>query len=1065
MASAVTAGFVFTPAIAQDKPRDKALEQYYLANTAYNNNLYPIAAAQFDEFLRHHRDHPKADNARYGLAVSLYALKQYEKAMRPLSELLQKKDLARTFNREQLVMLQGQCMLHTGRKDEAKKLLVNAVEQFNDGPFKVAGMAAIADISFGKADWPDTVTWTERVVKAHRTATPNQLARALYQQGFAHYQTKKSTDAITSLARVAQLKSDAIWQTRTNYLLADCYTLTKQLEQAETAYVAALPGLNGNDADECRFRLGLARFELKKYAESSTAFEAYLKSAKEGPHRGESSLYIGRCYLEQSDFRKAERQLANLSNGKDAVAAKASLWLGRVYSRQKGNYDRAAQVLGQATEKFKKNSPVIDELDFDYANALMSKNSPDWKTAAAAFQRIERRRRFGQMAEVYSQWAVCMHKQKEFNTSLGLNDRFISSYKEHDLLGDNRFMRAENLYLMKRADDATKAYGDFITNHKTHKNQMAAAFRVAQIHHDKGEWEESLASAIPLLAKKPEGRLFAQLSFIVGDSFFRQDRWNEAVVPLEHFIATYVKIERKRRQVKNSPNVDTALMQLAVAYDHLDKKEQALDHLMTLTSYYPGETPQLPLALTEQGRIAYETGDLRLARQALERFTNEFRSNKPRFKKRNAAQVARVHYFLAWVNDAEKRHKEAADHFGQVIKLTGTGGELSSSAALQQGIAFVNMENFEISAKHFREMMNHYRNHEKMDRVIYYAGLSMARLEDWRNAANMFRQVIEKHAKSEFADQSLYEWAWCERNTKRKTEATKLYEQLLANYPESSLALKVQSELAELNLDKGAMDKVIAKLTETLKTATDEKLREEIRYQLASALYKKRDYESAAPMFEQLLTDYPKSKLRSSMFFQAGESRLALHETVKARDHFAAGVKLGNAPAHVAESLLMRLGETQSQTGEYKQAQQTYRTFLGRFRESQWTRSAQFGMAFAMEMEGKKKNKQAIGEYSKLLQGDKIDLWTVRARYQTGECYFNEQKYEEAKIHFLHVEVHYKKYPGWQAKAVFEMARVLYAEGKKDDAIDRFKDVIHRYPKEKAAIAARQYLDKLRSQR
>jgi len=655
-----------------------------------------------------------------------------------------------------------------------------------------------------------------------------------------------------------------------------------------------------------------------------------------------------------------------------------------------------------------------------------------------------------------------MHKLKDFNQSLNLNNRFIKDYANHELAGDARFMRGENLYLMKRGDDAAKAYGEFIQAHKEHRNQMAAAFRIAQIYHDKGQWEKSLASAKPLLAKKPEGRLFAQLSFLVGDSLFRQNKWAECIQPLEAFIATRVKIEKRRRRVQAEPNVDTALMQLAVAYDHTNKKEKALDHLTTLTQYYPGQTPQLPLALTEQGRLAYETGDLKLARQALQRFLNEFKSGKPRFKKRNGSQVARVHYYLAWVDAAESRHKEAAEHYGQVVKLSGHQGPLSPDAALQQGIAYVNLKTFDTAAKHFKEMMNRFRNHEKNDRVIYYAGLSMARLKDWRNAAGMFKQVVEKYPKSEFVDQSLYEWAWCERSMKRKPEAVKRYEQLIASYPKSPLVVKVQSELAELNLDKGAQAKVIAQLSETLKTVKDQALRQDIRYQLASAHFKMGDFEKAAPMFEQLVVDYPKSKLMASIVFQAGESRLALKETIKARDHFAAGVKINGTPEALAESLMMRLGETQSQTGEFKKAQQTYRNFLGRFRESQWVRNAQFGMGFALEKEGK--NRNAIGEYQKLLKGDVVDLWAVRARYQSGECYFNDRKYEQATVEFLTVEVHFKKYPGWQAKAVLEMARVLLAQNKKDEAIVRFKDVIRRYPKEKAAIAARQYLDKLRSQ-
>jgi TolA-binding protein len=73
------------------------------------------------------------------------------------------------------------------------------------------------------------------------------------------------------------------------------------------------------------------------------------------------------------------------------------------------------------------------------------------------------------------------------------------------------------------------------------------------------------------------------------------------------------------------------------------------------------------------------------------------------------------------------------------------------------------------------------------------------------------------------------------------------------------------------------------------------------------------------------------------------------------------------------------------------------------------------------------------------------------------------QKYEEAVKEFLNVEIQYKKYPAWQAKGILEIGRVLLAQNKRGDAKERFKDVITRYPNEKAAIVARQYLDQLRA--
>ena len=273
--------------------------------------------------------------------------------------------------------------------------------------------------------------------------------------------------------------------------------------------------------------------------------------------------------------------------------------------------------------------------------------------------------------------------------------------------------------------------------------------------------------------------------------------------------------------------------------------------------------------------------------------------------------------------------------------------------------------------------------------------------------------------------------------------------------------MKVQSELAELNLESGDQDKVIARLTETLAEVTDGALRQDISYQLASAHFKKGDHEVAAGQFEKLLADYPESKLLASMLFQAGESRLKLGETVAARGHFAKAAEVPGSPESLAESIMMRLAETRALTGQHAEAAASYAEFLEKFPKSRWVRNARFGLGFAMENGGDSDN--AIPEYRKLLADKKVDLWTVRGRFQLGECYFNLQKYEEAIAEFVNVEINYRKYPGWQAKAVLEMGRVLIAQGKKEQAAERLKEVIKRYPNEKAATVAQQYLDELRS--
>ena len=139
---------------------------------------------------------------------------------------------------------------------------------------------------------------------------------------------------------------------------------------------------------------------------------------------------------------------------------------------------------------------------------------------------------------------------------------------------------------------------------------------------------------------------------------------------------------------------------------------------------------------------------------------------------------------------------------------------------------------------------------------------------------------------------------------------------------------------------------------------------------------------------------------------------------------------------------------------------------MQQYRQSQWRRNARYGLAQALEKQ--MRYPQAIGEYSQLLpkadqKNVRLDKWMVQARYQMGECYFNLRKYDKAMAEFVSVDTNAQGYPDWQAKSVFEIGRVLLAQKKREDAVERFKEVITRFGKQKAAIAARQILEQLRS--
>ncbi len=164
---------------AQKKP-DPALELYFAANAAYNRKLYPIAAGNYQKFLATFSTHEKAQLARYGLGLSQFRLKQYDRAVGEFRRLLDERKLDTKIERGRLTLLHAQCLLYSGKADEAQQRLVAAASNLKPGVHRTGATAAVADLYFNKKDWAKA---PERARKVHGVAaTPAQAIRAGYQE-------------------------------------------------------------------------------------------------------------------------------------------------------------------------------------------------------------------------------------------------------------------------------------------------------------------------------------------------------------------------------------------------------------------------------------------------------------------------------------------------------------------------------------------------------------------------------------------------------------------------------------------------------------------------------------------------------------------------------------------------------------------------------------------------------------------------------------------------------------------------------------------------------------------
>ncbi len=1021
---------------------DPVLDRYYSANALYNKKLYMLAVQEYEAFLKQNPTHPKADMARFGMALSYFGAAKYAEAEPILAELGR---TGKAGDAGQLALMRGQCLMRLNRVPEAEKAF-ESVAGSGVPKHQSAAYSAMAEVSFLQGKWPETIQWADKLLALHGDDALQH--RAAYQAAYASQQLRKHDSAIQRLNDLMpKLQDDKGLTSQVAFLLGECCREMGRHAEATAAYGLALSNAQDTAAVEIQFRIGVAQLEMGKPAPAAEAFRKTLQMKPSADVSQKASLYLGRAMVEAGDANGARNILQPLTqlNPRSAVSAEASLWLARALAQQ-NQPQEAVNLLVQAIPQHP-GQPLLADLYFDAGNLHMdARRYPEASTCFAAI--MQQFPAWTQTNDLWRLQSVCLHHQQQYEASLKLCDDFLARFPADPRKTEVAFVRTENLFLLNRLDQAAPAYLALAAAQPGKAQADIAMFRVTLIHYKTNAWEKAVDAGETLLRRQPKGDLFAPLPFLVGDAAFRLGQWERAVTNLSAFA--------KQSATGKEENLDTALAEMGVSHLKQARTNEALEQFSAVASRFP-KSRHAPLALSEAGRLRYERGELVPARQALETLLTGFRE---------APQRAAAEYYLGWIARAEKKNEEAARRF-ETVMTAYQNDPLAPDAALQRGLLHLAMEKYPEALNAFDQLLQRFPNHPRADLALFSKGISLARTRQWQNAIVAMQQYRDKYPRADNTDRVLYELAWCEKGMNRPAEAAKHYQALIAAYPQSELTVKSRTEMSELSFDAKEFDKTIAELTSTLVGVKDGKLREEVMYRLGSAHFNKGDWSAASGVFEKFHSEFKTSPLIASAFFQAGEARLRLGETTTARAHFAAAVSASqgapNAPQaadpKVHESALLRLGESLGLLSEWDAAVRASSQFQQQYPKSPYVKLVAFNHGWALE--NLKRYDDAMRQFKTVTDAKDRDVLSARCQFHIGECLYGLRRYDEALVELVRVQANYS-HEEWTVKALLEMGRVLEAKGDKAKAQEQFKEVMKRFPKHDAAKTAKERLDAIR---
>ncbi len=1062
---------------------DSAMDLYYSANSLCSRRFYKLAAVEYKTFLAKYGKHAKAPRAKWGLAVSLYNLGQLKEAEGLLKSLAGHREIAA---QQQLHNLWGACLLEQKRFAEAEKAFGWSVKNAKDPASAQTANArtGLIETLYLQNKWAEVIKVADEAGKLAPKSpyTP----RIQYEGAVARAKLKQYDDAAAVLKAIIEAGKDKALVHRATFHLAECLRYSDKLTESAELYKRAATAQKGEFSEYAHYNYGMVLFLLNNHTEAIKVLTDFRKAYPKTKLGSEASLYIGRANIELKNYSKAEAILRPLATGRGSPLMPAAvLWYARMHARN-NNPTQATNILKNVESRFAKD-PLLPAMINELAMAYMSLRKHD--QAAAAFQRAQSIATGDEAMDFMRLQGFCQHRAGQYPQSLVVCDAFARKYPKSPCFSDMLFLRAENLLLLKKAPEALAAYDVFIKADPKHKDSLLAHLRRAQLYANMKKWAPARENIEVVLAGDHKPAIFDQAWFLAGDFAFQAKDWPKAIKAFETFLA----------DKPDQPNVDAALYSLALSYEQDKQINNAVSTLRNLIVDHYGQSigkvedaakgstkvgrqggksrnrkvsrrknksaqtyKYLQIARVAMGRLLYDVGRLDESRAVLLEARNSYGSLRQQ-------RDGDVEYYLAWIALKQDRQANASKYFAELARYPKHA--FATDAKLQAAILQIRQGQAGPALATLNELLRANPKHPKADQATYYIGLCYARLKKPREALGYLRAVQSKYPKSDMADDALCWQGRCEQldgkdPAARAAKASATYGTFIQRYPKSELLAEVLVDLAKLEFQAKKYDKVIARMTgligEDLKKPVDSpSLRERALYLLGWSYNKTGKPALSARAFEEMDTSKATGGvMTASAAFQAGEARMRTKEYPAALEHFTQAVASAKAGTDNHASAMIRRGECEALTDQWKKSQATYSAFIKQYGRAKHKllAQAQFGLGWAME--NQKNYAQAITAYRLVTARKTKDSLGARSQFQIGECLFATDKLDQATKEFVLVESTYA-IPAWTARAILELGRIREAQDREDDAMDRYKEVIKRFGDSAAAGVAKTRLKAL----
>ena len=622
--------------------------------------------------------------------------------------------------------------------------------------------------------------------------------------------------------------------------------------------------------------------------------------------------------------------------------------------------------------------------------------------------------------------------------------------------------------LQYHADELEEAYNGFKKVEFTDKFYLETPYYLAAIYIKEGKYEQAAKVAEAFIAdhaEKPQGIAMQQ---ILGAARFGQERFDEAVAPLEEYI-TKTSPEKQQR---------IAIYQLALCYFETGEPAKAKELFATCGE---GDDAIAQNALLHLGIINLNEENKDDARNAFEQAANMTHDSKVReealynyalclHSTRNSPTAPSVKLFERFLNDyPTSQHSDQVNNYLAEVYINSQNYKEALSSI--EKIASPSPAILEAKQKVLYRLGAQEYNAGNMDKAIGYFDQSIAlakynkktysdalywRAESYYNknlfakAEQGYKSVISLNDKN--GNKALYGLAYTYFQQGKFNEATNSFTrfaQVAANEKEQRAdALNRIADCHFYNRDYKKADEFYAKAA-----AADNSNGDYALYRSAISQGLRKDYKGKIATLEQLIKEYPASNYTMEGYYELGRAYIETENSEKAIEVFETLARR-YPQSDLARRATAEKALIYNSNGNHAKAIEAYKNIITLYPQSEEAQIA------AQDLKNLYVEQGEVEEYAKFAAGTDGVQALERSEADTltfiaAEKFYGRNELETAKIKFAD---YLQKFPegDFTIDSHYYLGLINYNSGNKEEALKHLEEVT-KFPDSKYCEEAMAY--------